>query len=191
MEYWQAEFDAIAAATANGVLVVEAAGNGSASLDDARYGGLFDRAKRDSGAILVGASDGAGRVPPCWTNHGSRIDAFGWGLGVTTTGYGSRFNPGGEDQFYTGSFSGTSSASPVIVGAVASVQGVVLAGGCPALTAPQMRELLLRTGTPQSSGSQYIGRMPDLRAAIEDIQGRLERPPASCQSGSPFGDPLW
>jgi hypothetical protein len=171
MEYWQAEFDAIATASANGVLVVEAGGNGSASLDDARYGGLFTRTVRDSGAILVGACNGSGRLPTCWTNHGSRIDAFGWGEGVTTMGYGWRFNPNDEDQFYTGSFSGTSSASPVVVGAVASIQGVVLAEGRPALTAWQMRELLFRTGTPQLGGSQYIARMPDLRAAIDDVRG--------------------
>ena len=167
MEFWQAEFDAIATASANGVIVVEAAGNGSANLDDARYGGRFNRAVRDSGAILVGAGNGAGRAPTCWTNHGSRIDAFGWGEGVTTMGYGSRFNPGDENQLYTGGFNGTSSASPVVVGAVASVQGVVLGEGRPALTSWQMRDLLFRTGTPQSGGTQHIARMPNLRAAID------------------------
>lgn len=170
MEYWQAEFDAIATATANGVLVVEAGGNGSANLDDAIYGGYFDRTVRDSGAILVGAGDGPGRAPTCWTNYGRRIDAFGWGQDVTTMGYGSRFNADDENRYYTGSFNGTSSATPVVAGSVASIQGVVLAKGRPALTAPQMREVLLRTGTPQAGGSQYIARMPNLRAAVDEVQ---------------------
>lgn len=169
VEYWQAEFDAIAAATANGVIVVEAAGNGSANLDDPRYLGRFDRNLRDSGAIVVAAGSSTARAPMCWTNYGGRIDAFGWGENVTTMGYGDRFSTGGENQFYTANFSGTSSASPIVVGAVASLQGVAIARGRALFTAREMRQLLFSTGTPQTGGPRYIARMPDLRRAIAAI----------------------
>ena len=55
MEWNQANFDAIQHATAQGVIVVEAAGNGSQNLDDPLYEGRFDRNVRDSGAIMAGA----------------------------------------------------------------------------------------------------------------------------------------
>ncbi|RKH39287.1 S8 family serine peptidase, partial [Corallococcus llansteffanensis] len=171
MEYWQGEYDAIATATANGVIVVEAAGNGSANLDAAAYGGRFNRATRDSGAIIVGASAGSSRAPTCWTNYGGRVDVHGWGESVVTLGYGDRFGSAyGEDQFYTSTFSGTSSASPVVTGAAASVQGVALASGRAALDSRAMRSLLASTGTAQSADARNIGPLPDLRRAVSQLQ---------------------
>jgi len=169
VEYWQLDFDVIKTKTANGVIVVEAGGNGSVNLDDSVYGRLFDRTIRDSGAILVGASLSTSRTPTCWTNFGSRVDAHGWGEGVATLGYGHFFNGGHneEDRFYTHVFSGTSSASPIVVGAVASIQGNRRAFGLPPLTGPQMRSLLTSTGTPQSFDLlRRIGPMPDLRKVL-------------------------
>ena len=92
MEYWQANYDATVAAVALGIHVIEAAGNGGMDLDDARYGGLFDRATRDSGAILVGAGNWWNHAPPCWTNFGDRVDLHGWGNGIVSTGYGPRYS---------------------------------------------------------------------------------------------------
>ncbi|WP_257461688.1 DUF4214 domain-containing protein [Archangium lipolyticum] len=165
-EYWQAEFDAIATATASGVVVVEASGNGSSNLDAAAYANRFNRAVRDSGAILVGASNPVTREPACYTNFGSRVDVHGWGDYVITLGYGDLFNGGSEDQLYTRYFSGTSSASAMVTGAVASVQGAALASGRGALSPSTMRYLLLGTGTPQASDSRQIGPLPDLRQAL-------------------------
>ena len=128
VEYEQADYDAIANATANGTIVVEAGGNGATNLDDSVYGGTFNRMVRDSGAILVGASESNARTPTCFTNYGSRIDMHGWGLNVATLGYGDLFNPNNdENQRYTGIFNGTSSASPIVTGAASSVIGVSLA----------------------------------------------------------------
>lgn len=62
-EWDSAEYDAITIATAAGVVVVEGAGNGNDDLDGAAFGGAFDRAQRDSGAIIVGAgADQIGRA---------------------------------------------------------------------------------------------------------------------------------
>ena len=171
LEYWQANFDAIAQATASGVHVVEAAGNGSVNLDDPAYHGAFDRSVRDSGAILVGASSALTRSPMCWTNHGSRVDVHAWGEKVVTLGYGDLFHSG-EDQAYTASFSGTSSAAPIVVGAVASLQGAAQAAGQGSVEPRALRELLSRTGTPQASGEKRIGSQPDLRSALPQL---LER----------------
>ncbi|MFP2908285.1 S8 family peptidase, partial [Pyxidicoccus sp. 3LFB2] len=168
MEYWQDNYDAIATATANGVVVVEAAGNGSVNLDDAAYGGRFNRNNRDSGAIVVGASTSTTRVPMCWTNFGSRVDVHGWGERVTTMGYGDLFTSG-EDQFYTSTFSGTSSASPIVTGAAVSLQGVARARGNASLDPRYVRRLLASTGTAQAADSRNIGPLPDLRRAIQNL----------------------
>jgi PKD repeat protein len=172
MEYFQSEFDAIATATANGTIVVEAGGNGATNLDDPVYGGLFNRFIRDSGAILVGASESDARTPTCFTNFGTRIDAHGWGRNVTTLGYGDLFNPNGdENQRYTGVFNGTSSASPIVTGAAASIIGVSLAFGQGyGYRSPwEIRQILNETGTPQTGSGGNIGPLPDLRAAIERV----------------------
>ena len=173
MEWSQDVFDAIANATAVGDFVVEAAGNGTTNLDDPVYGGVFNRAVRDSGAILVGASlSSDGGTPSCFTNWGSRVDVHGWGDGVTTTGYGDLFNGGGDpNQRYTSGFSGTSSASPIVTGAVAALKGVALANSI-ALTPAQARQILVGTGTPQQPSSKHIGPLPDLRSAISNLLGQ-------------------
>lgn len=174
-EFFQGHFDAIANATANGTVVVEAGGNGSANLDDPLYGGIFQRSIRDSGAILVGASNSSDRAPACWTNWGSRIDLHGWGDSVVTLGTGDLFD-GGEDRWYTASFSGTSSASPIVTGAAASLQGRALALFNAPLEPLYLRELLAGTGTPQT-GDRNIGPLPNLRAAFAAV---LDYEPPTC-----------
>lgn len=174
MEYFQANYDAIANLTANGTLVVEAAGNGSTNLDDPVYGGAFDRNVRDSGAILVAASNSFDRAATCWTNWGSRIDLHGWGGSVTTLGYGDLYSGGSEDSWYTSSFSGTSSASPIVTGAAASLQGRALATQGIPLDPFDLRDLLASTGTDYI-GTKNIGLLPDLKTAFESLGG--EAPP--------------
>jgi hypothetical protein len=172
VEYGLAEFSAIQAATANGVIVVEAAANGGTNLDAAVYGNLFNRNSRDSGAILVGAGQSAQRVPMCFSNYGSRVDVHGWGQYVTTMGYGDLY-PSPPSQtilknlWYTSTFGGTSSASPIVAGAAAIVQGVRLAAGQPPMNSIQMRSTLATSGTPQATPvSRQIGPLPNVRAAI-------------------------
>jgi PKD repeat protein len=186
MEWTQANYDAIASATANGRIVVEAGGNGATDLDDSTYGGAFNRMVRDSGAILVGAGESTQRSPTCFTNFGSRIDMHGWGWNVVTTGYGDLFNPGDENQWYTSQFSGTSSASPIVTGAAASVIGASLGEGQAYgyRTPTEIRKILRDTGTPQVSDYRQIGPLPNLAQAIPRIRDR--RPAAgftiNCQS---------
>ncbi len=77
MEFWQDNFDAIAAVTRQGIMVLEAAGNGQVDLDAPIYQGLFDPAVRHSGAIMIGATDGVTLNPAWFTNNGQRVDLNG------------------------------------------------------------------------------------------------------------------
>jgi hypothetical protein len=176
-------FDAIATATAQGVVVVEAAGNGGVDLDAPACGGWFDRSVRDSGAIVVGAGHPATRARLAFSAYGSRVDVQGWGQGVFTTGYGDVFDPGDLRQRYTALFGGTSSASAIVAGVAASVQGAVRAHGLASLDSLEMRALLAGTGTPQS-GAQHIGPLPDAAAALAALG--IESPSStSCGLGGP------
>lgn len=192
VEYWPDDFDAILFATLRGVVVVEAAGNGGENLDDAIYDSRpagfpaswtnpFNRSNRDSGAIIVGAgapppnTHGADHGPDRsrlgFSNYGASVDAQGWGREVTTTGYGDLQGGSNEDEWYTDRFSGTSSASPIVVGALACVQGVRRARGLTPYTAAQARERLQATGSLQTDApgrpaTQRIGNRPDLRQLI-------------------------
>lgn len=166
VENFQAEYDVIRAATARGVIVVEAAGNGQMNLDGSQFENRFQRSVRDSGAILVGAGTSWDHTPHCWSNTGSRVDVHAWGDSVTTTGYGD-VRAGGDDskQFYTNGFSGTSSASAIVAGAVTALQGARVGSGQARLGPSEMRRLLVDTGSPQGASARNIGPQPDLRAA--------------------------
>ncbi len=163
MEFWQDNFDAIQTAVANGRICIEAAGNGEENYDDPVYQGLFDRTVRNSGAIIVGAGTPNGLDAEWFTNYGSRLDLNGWGDSVTTTGYGD-LQGGAETQWYTAAFNGTSSASPIVSGAVGSLQGMSKAHWGIPLSGPLAAQILFDTGTPWV-GARRIGNRPNLVAA--------------------------
>jgi hypothetical protein len=197
IEWWPDDFDAIRYAISRGVIVVEAAGNGAENLDDALYGqpgpgfpatwrNPFNAGNPSSQAVMVGAGapptnthgrdHGPDRSRLDFSNFGARVDAQGWGREVTTTG-GRGYNPGDlqggldETLWYTDTFSGTSSASPIVVGALACIQGILAARGLARLTAAGAISTLRATGSPQTDApgrpaSQRIGSRPNVRAAV-------------------------
>ncbi len=178
MEYDPDVFDAIKEATSSGIVVVESAANGFEDLDSAVYNGAFDRNKKDSGAIIVGAGLPEGNVygpgpdrERCEeSNYGSRVDLQGWGRFVVTAGYGVLRKEQGENNWYTDVFGATSAATAMVAGAAALIQSIVKERGRGPLAPEELRRLLVSTGTPQTgNANQHIGPRPDLRAAIEAL----------------------
>lgn len=154
----------------------------------------FNPANPDSGAIMVGAgnppSDTHGRIQTlhkiygkyekykdrarcAFSNYGERVDVQGWGWEVTTTGYGDTYQGQDRDKWYTDGFCGTSSAAPIVAGALACVQGMLLNEEGMNLLSPAAAKMALReTGSPQAGAAgrpakQRIGNRPALRKLID------------------------
>jgi hypothetical protein len=178
VEVEPAVFDAIRLATALGVVVVEAAGNGGNDLDAYTDGGnqtlnRSSAAFKDSGAIMVGAASSTSPHSRLgFSNFGSRIDCYGWGESVDTTSNGTLFDT--STTTYTSAFNGTSSASPIIAGAALDVQGI--ASQSPSIgfrfSPRQLREILSdpASGTASAApATDRIGVMPDLKKIIDNV----------------------
>lgn len=197
VEWWPDDYLAIRYASNRGVIVVEAAGNGARNLDNAIYDtrpagfptwwtNPFRRTALDSGAVICGAGapppgthgrdHGPDRSRLGFSNHGACVDAQGWGREVTSTGYGD-LQAGLPDFWYTDQFSGTSSASPIVVGALACVQGVLRANGRIPLSPGRARQMLRATGSPQQDApgrprTERISNRPNLRQLIPMALGQ-------------------
>lgn len=164
IEYFQAPFDVILTGTALGVVVIEAALNGDNDLDDPRFSHRFDLGFRDSGAILVGATDGPALVRASFSNYGSRIDCNGWGGQVATIGYGDLWIPNQDVlQAYSQGYAGTSAATALTTGLLVSLQGVAERQLGRRLSPLEIRGLLRNHGTAVPG---EIGRRPDLVAIL-------------------------
>lgn len=172
-------FDAIAAATAAGIVVVEPGGNGEADLDAPIWEGWFDREIRDSGAIMVGggAPPDSGVPARSWlgSSYGARVDVQGWYEGVATLAndeyggyYADLFFPDGDGrQGYTSFFSGTSSASPMVAAAAVVLQSVAIELWGAPLAPAEVRALLRSTGSPEPKDNEAIGPQPDVRRLLQ------------------------
>jgi hypothetical protein len=103
------------------------------------------------------------------------VNLQGWGQRVTTTGYGGLFSAEGTNRFYTSGFGGTSSATPIVTSAVATVSSVLEAVTGSVPDPWSVRSALESTGSPQEDGTfpstQKIGPLPDARAAIWQLLG--------------------
>lgn len=172
VEWEAATYDAITYATAKGIIVIEAAGNGGQNLDDPIYGVGFPYGKPNSGAIIVGAGAACGyqanRSRISYSNYGSRVDVQGWGECVTTSGYGY-LSGLTKNEYYISSFSGTSSASALVAAVAAAISSAKETQFGIRMTSAEMRNLLVTTGTAQDvSIAGKIGPLPNLSAALAD-----------------------
>lgn len=185
-----------------GVVVVEPAGNSGidlATLDTTPW--LADPfAPQRSGALIVGAGGSSGVGPDrdlgraAVSNFGARVDVQGYGEGVVTSGYGQLIGPQGlPDRRYTACFDGTSSAAATVAGAIAALQGLVMAQGRPPLTPAQVRAALIATGRPQVSlDGEPIGPRPQVAAAaamVLDTGGPPQPAPGGGVSPGPAPPP--
>ncbi|WP_146058915.1 RCC1 domain-containing protein [Actinomadura rubteroloni] len=192
LEWEPAVYDLTVSAVAHGVTVVEPASNDAVNLDDGSDPNakiIMDRP--DSGAIMVGAgqpltSGGStcyvGSKPQLsaesYSTYGTRVDvqADGSCVWAASVDMPNGHYPASEtdpNKFYTEAFSGTSSASAIIAGTVAALQGVAKNYG-QVLAPGRVRDLLKQTGTPQPAGDpHHVGPKPNLRAAITYLRGGI------------------
>ena len=174
-----AVFDAIRLATACGIVVVEAAGNGAVDLDAVKDASGARRISRDvpasfldSGAIVVGCASAAEPHTSLGSScHGSRVDCYAWGEKVTTlSGDGTKTTA----TVYRDDFEDTSAASAIIAGVALVAQGVAEASLGWRLTPWQMRAVLAdpANGTPLATGeTERLGVMPNLCKILDDVLG--------------------
>ena len=166
-EFYQSSFDATLTMTALGMHVVVPAGNGNRSLDDPALLGRFDRNFRDSGAVMVGASEAGLLQRAPFSNWGVRVDAHSWGDQVISCGYGTMFFPNNDPlQAYTAAGTGTSSSTPHVAAVIASMQGAAKIQTGQYLTNTEVLNLLHTVG---ASTPDVIGLRPDLPAIFEQI----------------------
>jgi hypothetical protein len=191
IELADADFERIRLATANGIVVVAAAGNGGRDLDTVGGAGgdlvlnRTDASYIDSGSILVaGATWEDPHEKTGTTNFGSRIDCFGWGENVRTISS----TPAAPFSItrYEDAFGGTSSAAPIIAGAALAILGLATAQGTK-LSPFQVRSILTDPGLSTASKAgllvDKIGVMPDLRKIIDSTV--LTNPPPDQQNLPP------
>ena len=173
VEVEQATFDAIQHAVSQGIIVVEAGGNGSNDLDtfkDTNGKTVLKRGSsdfRDSGAIMVGAaSSAAPHSRLSFSNYGSRVDCFAWGENIVTAGDGWT---GNATNSYTNSFGGTSGATPMVTGAALLVQSWRANQGLKRHSPAEMRGTLSAADNTASANPSFdrIGVMPNLKAILK------------------------
>lgn len=196
-----------------GTVVVEGAGNHSLDLNDPSHVKLYkdvycgpagcpNLAVDDSGALIVGASEGANLTKASWSNCGNRVNVFAWGWGVVSTGYGDHpmSVPGDSNQWYTKNFNGTSASAAEIAGIVLLLQEYVDQLVGPTLqpwedvylSAAQVRAVLTHpeASSPQSDGGCNIGRQPEVGKALQLLKDGVVKPTIAekmggkCQNGA-------
>jgi hypothetical protein len=155
--------DAIANATALGVVVVAAAGNGGVNLDAAACEECSSA--RSSTAARSSSAPARSRAALAYASHGGRVDVQGIAEGLVALGGGILFDPGDVRQRYQSGFGGSSGAAALVAGVALAVQGGRKARGLPPLEPRELRALLVATGTPQASDPRHIGPLPDAWAA--------------------------
>jgi Subtilase family len=155
-----------------GIIVIEAGGNGSNDLDafrDVNGKAILNRGSadfQDSGAIMVGAaSSAAPHSRLSFSNYGSRIDCFAWGENITTCGDGWT---GNATNAYTAGFGGTSGATPMVTGSTLLVQSWRVGAGLNRHEPAEMRSTLSASSNTASAAPALdrIGVMPDLKAIV-------------------------
>ncbi|MBN2367201.1 MAG: S8 family serine peptidase, partial [Calditrichaeota bacterium] len=115
-------------------------------------------AKTEDGSLVAGES-----------NYGERIDANGWGRNIVTTGYGNKYPGDGVNEYYTGTFGGTSGATPMVAGVAAILQGINRHYTQSSLTSRDIKQMLRNLG-PGGWLYPNFGYRPDLKKLINMLE---------------------
>ncbi|MET0290349.1 MAG: S8 family peptidase [Pseudoxanthomonas sp.] len=166
------EQDAVDLASANGSLVVIAAGNSGANAVNHSPGNCDN-------VVTVGATGITG-AKAYYSNYGAAVEISGPGGGVTDgnpngyvwqAGYTGTTTPTSGAYSYMG-MAGTSMASPHVAAVAALVQSALADADRPLLTPPQLSALLIKTARPfpvSVPASTPIGSgIVDAAAALEE-----------------------
>lgn len=174
-------WDVSRALTERGAIVVNAASNGSTRTDSEKGTTLgygvdlsqwpFFHDHGEADAILVGACQSWDGKPHQYSNHSYQHRMLNaWGDSVATLGYGKLQDKSGEDRDYTNTYSGTSSATPLVTGALSVIQGYAIQQHHLYLNANQMHLLVMQSGyadaTLPLTDVLPMGRRPNVHAAL-------------------------
>ncbi len=176
-----------------GAVVIHAAGNGATNILAHPQFNNFG----DSGAIMIGGSnswDGRRTGGASGSNFNLYSTLNSWGNNVTTAGYGGLQNFDPPNRTYTTVFGGTSSATPLVGGAITLVQAHARTQHHLVFRTEQMFEILSQTGSHEAQGDG-IGVRPNVAAALtrvdEIASGGLLPPPPPPPTPPVFPYPLW
>lgn len=164
-----------------GAVVVNAAGNGSTKtleskgvvegrgIDLANWRYFADHG--DSGAILVGASHSYDGKPFVYSNYRYPYRMLNaWGDGVVTLSKGHLQDLPGENRDYTDAYAGTSSATPMVCGALGLIQSYALEQHHIYLNGNQMHQLVMACGyddaTLPDTDVLPMGARPNVHGAL-------------------------
>ncbi|MNH11060.1 Subtilase family protein [compost metagenome] len=167
--------------TRRGAVVVNAAANGSSTtlaekgtregqgVDLANWRHFADHG--DSGAILVGACQSYDGKPHAYSNHHYPYRMLNaWGDSVVTLSYGELQDLSGEDRDYTDTYAGTSSATPMVCGALGLIQSYAMEQHHIYLDGNQMHQLVMASGYHDATlpGSDVLpmGARPNVHGAL-------------------------
>ena len=164
-----------------GAVVVNAAANGSSKtladkgtqagqgVDLAHWPYFQDHG--DSGTILVGACESFDGKPHAYSNHDYRYRMLNaWGDSVVTLSYGRLQDLSGNDRDYTDAYAGTSSATPMVCGALSLIQSYAMEHHHIYLDGNQMHQLVMSSGyhdaTLPDTDVLPMGARPNVHGAL-------------------------
>lgn len=174
-------WDSTRALTQRGAVVVNAASNGSNATDASKgvtrgYGVDLSQWRYfedlgDADAILIGACQSWDGKAHQYSNYGYRYRMLNaWGDSVATLGYGELQDKAGNDRDYTNTYAGTSSATPLVTGALALIQSYAIEHHHIYLNANQMHLLVMESGyldaTLPHTDVLPMGARPNVHGAL-------------------------
>ncbi|WP_369986745.1 S8 family serine peptidase [Pseudomonas xanthosomatis] len=177
----RAWWDVIRQLSQRGAVVVVAAANGTAQgdigkgtvqsqgVDLAQWPYFSDHGNAD--AILVGACHSWDGKPHQYSNYNYRYRMLNaWGDSVATLSYGALQDKTGDDRDYTDTYGGTSSATPLVTGALSLVQSYAMSEHHVYLDAGQMHLLIMASGyedaTLPLTDVLPMGARPNVQGAL-------------------------